>query len=366
MNYYLLADGYMNGSSCSNIETPRQFLDAIEQSITFSDRCVEQLGFFIRSVRLDDARDLINLAIKPAVVDEVGQLAIDEVAGDAERARHVVDGHRLERFEVLLVGHEPHFLRVVLGVVLHEPVLRDHVTDFNVSLEESFVIAIVEALAELLQVRNLAIHRQHVGRVDDVLLDRLSVLRQQPEHDSVEDEVLEVDELDRSEGRDRGDEEVGGLLEISRQNAVYAFVDLQLVLLVPVGAIFHELVAGFDVLLDLDEIFFLDVHEEYLEEDLHFLRGASGHVVRLSEDLDGINKVLALEGQELCLVERDVPDFDLTLILLGICNLIFKLLELRFDLTFAPLLCRFPRLLLLSKKSDVHLFLYFIIIWLRK
>jgi len=55
----------------SNIQTTRQLLHPIKQCIALSDRSVEQFGFFVGSVGLDNTGNFVNLTIETAIVNEI-------------------------------------------------------------------------------------------------------------------------------------------------------------------------------------------------------------------------------------------------------------------------------------------------------
>jgi len=171
-----------------------------------------------------------------------------------------LDSHRFKRLQVLLVSNEAHFLSIVVRMITQIDVPLDAFDDMNEGLEEFFVLARVKRLSKLLKVRDVANDGEHIGRVDDVLLNGLPVLDEQPHNDSVEDEVLVLKQLHACKSGNAAQKKIRGLLKLTDQHAVYSLKNLQLVLLVPISAFVDLRLASGDVLLEGIEIVFLNVH----------------------------------------------------------------------------------------------------------
>lgn len=134
-------------------------------------------------------------------------------------------------------------------------------TNFNKSSKESVVIAVIEALTELLQVRDLFIDGENIWWMDDFFLDSLSVFAQDAEDHWVENESFEVEKFDGGECCYRWNEEVRCFFQVSDEDAVNTFVNLKLILFVPISSIFNEFVACVNVLLDLGNVLLLKAHK---------------------------------------------------------------------------------------------------------
>ena len=71
-------------------------------------------------------------------------------------------------------------------------VFLDLLTDFNESLEENFIVAIIESLTVLFQERNISIDSKNIRAVNNVLFDSLSVLGEDTKNNCVENEVFKA------------------------------------------------------------------------------------------------------------------------------------------------------------------------------
>lgn len=223
-------------------------------------------------------------------------------------------------------------------MVLQIKVTLDTVQNVHKALEELFVLARVEGLSELLQVGDVTDDGKDVRAVDDFLLDRGAVLGQQTHQHGVENEVSVLEQLDCGESGDTAQQKLTGTLEITDQHAVDTLENLELVLLVPVSAIFNKLFARGNVFLEGIEVILLQVHEDDLKENLHFARSTTRHVVCLSEDAFGMGEVTSLVLQPFCFVKDVISDFDITFTLLTVFDLLVELFDFLFNLFVSPLL----------------------------
>jgi len=255
---------------------------------------VKQLGLLVRSVCLDDAADLVNLAVYLPDVDKVREFLVDEIGGDAERASHVVDCHRLEGLQVLTVGDQAHLFDKVVRMSLQVLVRLDLIDDLYKGLEEGFVVTVVKRFQVLSEEGDVADDGEDVGRVNDFLADDLALLGNHGGDDCVEHEVAVAHELNASEGSDGAHEEFCCALQVADEHAVDALEDLELVLFIPVGALVNQRLALSDILLEGVDIELLDVHEHDLEEDLHLLGGPTGLGIGFAEDTLGLWVIMSL------------------------------------------------------------------------
>ena len=147
-------------------------------------------------------------------------------------------------------------------MVLEVLVVLNLVTDFDEGLEKGFVVAVIEALTELLEEWDISVDGKDIGTVHDLGLDGFSVLGKKSKDNSVEDEVFEAHELYTGKRGDGGNKKVGSLLELSNHHAVNSFEDFELILLIPICAIIDKFLALSDVLGNDWKVVFIDVHEE--------------------------------------------------------------------------------------------------------
>ena len=85
----------------------------------------------------------------------------------------------------------------------HEFVFLDLFTDFDVSLEENFIVAIIKSLTVLFQERNISIDSKNIRAVDDVLFNSLSVLGEDTKNNGVENEFIKAHKFNTCEGSNR-------------------------------------------------------------------------------------------------------------------------------------------------------------------
>lgn len=84
-----------------------------------------------------------------------------------------------------------------------EFVFLDLLTDFDETLEENFIVAIIESLTVLFQERNISIDSKNIRAVDDVLFNSLSVLGEDTKNNGVENEIFKAHKFNTSEGSNR-------------------------------------------------------------------------------------------------------------------------------------------------------------------
>jgi len=82
-------------------------------------------------------------------------------------------------------------------------VFLDLLTDFDESLEENFIVAIIESLTVLFQERNISIDSKNIRAVDDVLFNCLSILGKDTKNNGIKNEFLEAHKLNTCEGSNR-------------------------------------------------------------------------------------------------------------------------------------------------------------------
>jgi hypothetical protein len=117
---------------------------------------------------------------------------------------------------------------------------------------------------------DVSVDGKDIWGVNNILPNYFSVLSQESEYHSVENEILELQELNGSESGDRGNEKVGCLFEITGQYAEDTFENLELVLFIPIGAVLDQLVAGLNIFLHGGNVFLFDRHQQDFEQNLHF------------------------------------------------------------------------------------------------
>jgi len=71
-------------------------------------------------------------------------------------------------------------------------VFLDLLTDFDESLEENFIVTIIESLTVLFQERNISIDSKNIRAVDDIFFDSLSVLGENTKNNGVENEFFKA------------------------------------------------------------------------------------------------------------------------------------------------------------------------------
>jgi hypothetical protein len=202
-------------------------------------------------------------------------------------------------------------------------------------LVETLVVAAVEARQVLVEVLHLLELHRGLGRLDDLFLQIGPAHEDDPRHDCVEDEVLVGHDLRRVEGGDGRYEQLVGGLEVPHHQQVHGLIHLELVLALPVAALFEEDLAVVDDILHLvwvraagTDIAVLEVDSEDLEVDVHLLayfdRLLEGQLV----DLDSF--VLVVEGSpdEVGLGEDGVAYFDVAEVQLCVGDLVVEFLEL--------------------------------------
>jgi len=82
-------------------------------------------------------------------------------------------------------------------------VFLDLLTDFDESLEENFIVAIIESLTVLFQERNISIDSKNIRAVNDVFFNSLSILGKDTKNNGIENEFLEAHKLNTCEGSNR-------------------------------------------------------------------------------------------------------------------------------------------------------------------
>ena len=131
-------------------------------------------------------------------------------------------------------------------VRLQEHVFLDQIGHLRQGFEEEVVLAVVKRVQQLLEAWHLPDDREDLRGVDHLLLQRDPVQRDDAGDDSVKDEHAVRKQLSRGECRDRTEEEIPGLCEVSRRHQVDSLVHLQLVLPFPVPSLLKKLLALFD------------------------------------------------------------------------------------------------------------------------
>jgi len=77
-------------------------------------------------------------------------------------------------------------------MIFHVNVSADLWGDLNERSEECVVVTIVIALTELFKMRDVPINRQDIWWVNDFFFDLLSILTEQTQYNSVENETFKV------------------------------------------------------------------------------------------------------------------------------------------------------------------------------
>lgn len=202
----------------------------------------------------------------------------------------------------------------------------DQVDDAHEHLEEAAVPAVVERLEVVLDVGQLHEVDDGLGGFEDLLLDADSVHVEDAGEDAVGDQFFVGHHFGAVEGGDDVDEELAGCGEVPHDEAVYALVDLQLVLAFPVAALLQQLIAFVDVLLDFVIILQLEVDADELEGDVHLLADFDGPLESQVVCVDGFG-VLGVIVVELGFCQEGVTHLGLAKVLLGVLYLGVLLLK---------------------------------------
>ena len=191
-------------------------------------------------------------------------------------------------------------------------VLVDDRRDAEHGLQVAAVFAVVQGVHEPFEVINLADHAADLGGVDDLLLERDAVERDDRGDDGVEYQRCVVEELRTRKCCDRLQEELGRCLELSGGEGVNSLVNLEPVLPLPVAALLEELLRPLDELLHSSPVALCHARPEQHEQHVHLLAHARRLVLSQLEDRFGAI-LLANVAKEHRLCEESVSDLQRSL-----------------------------------------------------
>mmetsp|Transcript_24049 Transcript_24049/g.72283 ORF Transcript_24049/g.72283 Transcript_24049/m.72283 type:complete len:316 (-) Transcript_24049:367-1314(-) len=301
---------------------PRELLDPVQQHVPRLDGLLVLLRLLVRARRLDDVRHLVDLGVEAPDGNEARELAVHELHGDAERRGHRRERHRFIRLEELRVDQDAELADDEARVLRQVAVFQEQRLELGQHGEERRVLAVVEARDQRREVRQLFDDLQHLGPVDNLLLELGPRQREHVRDDGVEDELRVRAELDARERRDAALQLARRAVDVARHEEIRGLVDRQPVVPVPVAAVRREL-------LRLGELALggRDVGEE--ERDADLVHDGVDPLARrdlrpVADQVAGrVGRVLGADARvEARGVEERVEDLHVALVFLGVVLLL--------------------------------------------
>jgi len=130
-------------------------LDAVEEQVSVPDGGLVELVLGLGARGLHHAGHLVDLAVEAARGDEARELAVDKVGRDAKGLCQRGELHALVRLEQLRVGLDAQLAHKEARVLAEVEVQAELILHVRERLEEERVVAVVERVEEVAQVRHL-------------------------------------------------------------------------------------------------------------------------------------------------------------------------------------------------------------------